>query len=1163
MPQSSCTAARTAAYTALLLTLSVLLSSLLPLGSARAATTGTTVAAEATEDCSTALPLSSFGEAAPAQGTVDFPADGTVCFTVTVEQPGLHRLLKTGSGSENTYASVFDGETEVDCYDPEWGAGWCDLNRRGAYTLRLRNDWPDAARPTVALVPLATDEGCAPVTGTGWDGAPLTGSAKGPTAVQCQPFTARPGERITTHLATTVYGDSTSWITDGTGARICPHFNDDDSEGCVLPGDGPYRVLSQVSYAERGYPAEYTLKIRRLSAPTGCARVPLNAYDSAPTAVSPSTGCKVFTAPAAGRYDVYGVASGVRSALGVYDGEGRTVCTTWSGCSLPTAGDYTVFTDDPTLIIDRSSTAGCVPAELGLHTSGFTAAGEIDCLSLPLPAEARMAVLKAINGPAPRPDVTVVDADGVQRCEGSGLSAGTCRLTGKAPFRALISTDDGDPATGAYTLALHRTDVASGCPVLPAGDFTADSPTARLSTGDGVFSHCLSIPADAHSAQENLQLQAAPGTTSTAQFSVLDATGKQVCSVYSSLSTWTTCAMTPGVAHTVLVTGRDTAADYTLTRRDVTATAKGCAANPAVAVGGPSSGGALGAPGALICRQVTTADAKDTLHLDVRDALGTANVVAYGADGEALCNKNAACAVTGSTSYQVLLTVRTGLKAAPTYRFDALRIATAAGPADECAKVPSVSYGYGPVTGTLDEAHSAVCAALPTAYNDRFDMKISDTTGATATAVPALYDAGLENGCMRFAPSGYECYVSEPYGADDTSSILVLSLPETASQTSYKAEAVCTSVRCGTEKVTVGSVTPVTGATGTEVTLQVTGTALHEDDKVQIHRSGKVVEARTTSVSADRKTLTAVLDLTGVAVDTWNLSVITHNAWEYSKGAFTVTEAPLLNRTPPAVTGTARVGDTLTAGTGAWSVAPASYTYQWKADGKPVAGATGRTYTLPASVLGKKVTVTVTARKAGTADVESTSAAVTVAKGTAPKATTVPKITGGVKVGTKLTAAPGAWSPAATSYAYQWKADGKAVKGATASAYTVPAALFGKKVSVTVTARRTGHTDASLTTAAVKVAAGAAPKATKAPAISGTAKVGRVLKAAHGTWNPAPASYAYQWYANGKAIKGATKTSLTLKAAQKGKKITVKVTARRTGHSNGSAVSKATKTVVR
>ncbi|MGW0792822.1 hypothetical protein ACWD04_32580 [Streptomyces sp. NPDC002911] len=1071
MSHRSCTAARSAAYTALLIALAVILSSVLPVRSAQAYPTGTTADATTATDCS-ALPLSSFGEAAPAEGTVDIPADGTVCFTFTVERPGLHRLLLTGSGSHNTYPSVFDGENPVDCYDPEWGAGWCALTRQGAYTLRLFNNWADPSRPTVAIVPLGTNEGCAPETDTRWDTAPLTGSAAGPTAVQCRPFTAKPGERITNDIRTVVYGQGTSWITDETGARICPHFNEDDSDGCVLPGDGPYRVLSQVSESENGFPAAYTLKIRRLSDPAGCAHVPLNAYNSAPTAGDASTGCKIFTAPAAGRHDVYGVGSGVRTVLGVYDREGKTVCTTWSGCDLPSAGDYTVLTDDSTLIIDRASTAGCVPAELGVYTGAFTAGGEIDCLSLPLPAGARMAALKALNGPEPRPDVTVVDADGVQRCEGSALSGGTCELTGKAPFRALVSTDDTDPPTGAYTLALHRTDVASGCPAIPAGDFSATSPTARLSTGDGVFSHCLSIPADDHRAQENLQLQAAPGTASTAQFSVLDAAGKQVCSIYSSLSTWTTCELAPGVAHTVLFTGRDADADYTLTRRDVTATAKGCTANPASRVGGPSTGGALGAPGALLCRQVTTADAKDTLHLNVRDTLGTANVVAYGADGEALCNKNAACAVSGSTSYQVLVTVRAGLKAAPAYRFDALRVATAAGPADECAKVPNVSYGYGPVTGTLDESHSAVCAVLPTAYNDRFEMKISDTEGAAATTVPALYDASLDNGCMRFLPDGYECYVNEPRSTEVTPSILVLSLPETASRTSYEAEAVCMSIRCGPEKVTVGQVSPLTGVAGTKITVQVSGTALHEDDKVRIHKSGKTVEAATTSVSADRKTLTAVLDLTGLTADNWSISVVTHNAWEYGKGSFTVTEAPLLNRTPPVVSGTAKVGGTLTASTGTWSGPP-------------------------------------------------------------------------------------------TSYAYQWSADGKAVAGATASAYTVPAALLGKKVSVSVTARRTGHASGSSTTAAAKVAAGVAPKATKAPTVSGTSKVGKVLKLARGTWTPAPTSYTYQWYANGKAIAGATKTSLTLKTAQRGTKITVKVTARRTGHSSGSAVSKATKAVAR
>ncbi|MEU0832373.1 hypothetical protein [Streptomyces sp. NPDC005969] len=1164
MPSHPRTAARSAAYTALLLTLSVLLSLLIPATAAQAyagaAAPAATAAASGEEDCSV-LPLSGFGEAAPAEGAVTIPADGTVCLAFTAEAPGLHKVVVSDSAA-NTYAHVYDGDTEIDCYDPEWGAGWCRLPRAGDFTLRLTNNWSEPGKPTVAVVPLGTTKGCAPEIGTAWDTAPVVGSAAGANAIQCQPFAGKPGERITNKVKTTVYGTSLSWITDETGARICPHFNEDDSEGCVLPGDGPYRVLSQVSYAERGFPAEYTLTVRRISDPAGCAHVPLNGYNSAPTPADVH-GCKTFTASAAGRFNAYSVLDGARSVLAVYDRDGRTVCQTWEDCDLPAAGEYTVFTDAPTLIFQGSATTGCEPVELGVYQAEFTAAGEIDCLSLPLPANARLAVLKALSGPAPRPEATLVDADGIQRCVSSHLAAGTCGLTGKAPFRVLVSTDSESKPTGPYTLALHRTDAAADCPAIPAGDFTADGASARVTTGEGVFSRCLSIPADDHSAQENLQLQAASGTTANAQFTVLDTQGKQVCSAYASLSTWTTCELTPGVAHTVLVTGRDTPAEYTLARRDVTATARGCTPNPATKVGGPSTGGAMGAPGELRCRQVTTADAKDTLHIDVRDPLGTANVVVYGADGTALCNKNQACAVTGSTHYQVLVTVRSGLKAADSYRFDALRIAGAEGPAAECEKVASIAYGYGPITGTLDEQHTAVCAALPTAYADRFTMKISDTTGATETAVPALFDPSLDNGCVRAVPGGYECAVSEPYSRVPTPSILVLSLPETASKTSYEAEAVCRFPLCGMEKVTIGRITPATGVAGTKATVTLTGTALHKDDRVVLRIPGREITSTTVAVSPDRRTLTAELDLTGASEGAWSASVITHNSLQYLLGDFTVTAAPLKNSAPPAITGTAKVGERLTASTGTWTPAPASYTYQWNADGKAVSGATASTYTVPATLLGKKLTVTVTAHRTGTPDVQATSAAVTAAQGAAPKATTAPKITGTAKVGAKLTAAPGSWSPSATSYAYQWKADGKAIKGATASTYTVPATLLGKKVTVTVTARRTGHADGSATTASVKIAAGSAPKVTKAPTISGTAKVGRILKAAHGTWTPAPTSYAYQWYANGKAITGATKSSLTLKSAQRGKKITVKVTARRTGHTSGSATSKATKAVAR
>ena len=55
--------------------------------------------------------------------------------------------------------------------------------------------------------------------------------------------------------------------------------------------------------------------------------------------------------------------------------------------------------------------------------------------------------------------------------------------------------------------------------------------------------------------------------------------------------------------------------------------------------------------------------------------------------------------------------------------------------------------------------------------------------------------------------------------------------------------------------------------------------------------------------------------------------------------------------------------------------------------------------------------------------------------------------------------------------------------------------------------------------------------------------------------------FSYQWFASGTAISGATKSSLKLTAAQKGKKVTVKVTGRKLGYNAVTRVAKATKKV--
>ncbi|MGY1498884.1 Tat pathway signal protein [Streptomyces sp. QTS52] len=1070
---------RRAVFPAVFVALLSLFASLLTL-------TGASPAVAADEECAP-LALAPFGDPGDAVGRTTVPAESSTCFTVTIPAAGLYLVSKDRSSPASVVLYGADGG-EVDCYDEQVSqSGRCQVPAAGVYTLKVVNSGSWDAEASFTVVPLGVDTpGCFGSVGTGWDLRPVSRTSVGELEVGCQEFEGRAGERVRLTYGTRYYGESLAWITDGTGAWICPRVtgDDEDTRSCVLPGDGSYRVLSQVTYAERGFPAEYAVNVRSLSDPQGCRTASVRPFGSLTGLDYGTDPCFTFTVDRAGRYLVHAVDDYSADAVRVFDGDGKIVCGESDPCRLPAAGTYTAVLDgqypfayeegepDDLLVLDRASDAGCVAAGTGVYKGELSTVGQYDCLALDVPRGARIAGLTPIAPTGVDVDLAVYDRDGVEQCGATELGDGDCALTGAAPYRALVHTEDvGEDAVGPYTIAFHRTDAANDCQVLPAGSFAADGAKATFGTGDGVFSRCLSIPADAHTGAEVLQLIGTSGGV-PAKFSVLDATGTKVCDRLATNNGWSLCGLTPGVAHTVLVTGRDVAATYTLTRRDVTATASsaGCTRVAAAKVGGPSVAAAYGVPGTLNCHQVTTDASTDVLHLDVRDALGTANIAVLGGDGDVECSfVNRSCAATGSTTHQVLVQTPATLKAAPEYHLDALRIATADGPAPECTRVSSVSYGYGPVTGTLDESHTAVCAVLPTAGYDRFNAEITDTSGATVTAVPALYNSAWRNGCSS-TTSGAQCSAGGTTSGSSPS-LFVLGLPDRASRTAYSARLTCASTLCGPDKVSVTGMSPDTGAAGGRVTLTVTGTALPATATVRLTRSGQTLTATTDSVSADNRTLTATLDLTGAAVGVWNVSVFA-GCCEFQRGTFTVTEPQLTN-------------------------------------------------------------------------------------------TVAPKVTGTVKVGAKVTAAPGSWSVTPSSYGYQWKADGKAIAGATASTYVIPAGQLGRKLSVTVTAVRSGWKSGSATSAAVAVAKGDAPKATKLPVISGTAKVGKTLKTSAGTWSPAATSYAYQWYAGGRAISGATRSSLVLKVAQKGKKITVKVTARRAGHQDGAAVSKATGAVAR
>ncbi|MFD6025084.1 hypothetical protein [Streptomyces griseoluteus] len=172
---------------------------------------------------------------------------------------------------------------------------------------------------------------------------------------------------------------------------------------------------------------------------------------------------------------------------------------------------------------------------------------------------------------------------------------------------------------------------------------------------------------------------------------------------------------------------------------------------------------------------------------------------------------------------------------------------------------------------------------------------------------------------------------------------------------------------------------------------------------------------------------------------------------------------------------------------------------------------------------------------------------------TKPVITKQPTVTGTARTGSKLTCSA-AWDGYHATATWSWLRDGKTVSGAAGTTRTLTPDDYAHKIACEITVSN-GAGTVNSTARAVTVAAGPSLKATKAPSLSGTAKVAYRLTAAHGTWSPTATSYSYTWKRNGKVITGATKSTYLLVKADKGQKVSVTVTAHRYGWTNGSATT--------
>jgi hypothetical protein len=126
-----------------------------------------------------------------------------------------------------------------------------------------------------------------------------------------------------------------------------------------------------------------------------------------------------------------------------------------------------------------------------------------------------------------------------------------------------------------------------------------------------------------------------------------------------------------------------------------------------------------------------------------------------------------------------------------------------------------------------------------------------------------------------------------------------------------------------------------------------------------------------------------------------------------------------------------------------------------------------------------------------------------------------PAVTGTAVINKTLTTSAGAWDGGGAPFSYQWQRCSStgtscaSIPGATTNTYKLTTADGGHVVRSTVRATNVNGVSPPAGSAGTKMVVDV-PAATKAPHISGRARVGKKLSGSHGTWTYSPA-FAYQW----------------------------------------------------
>lgn len=256
------------------------------------------------------------------------------------------------------------------------------------------------------------------------------------------------------------------------------------------------------------------------------------------------------------------------------------------------------------------------------------------------------------------------------------------------------------------------------------------------------------------------------------------------------------------------------------------------------------------------------------------------------------------------------------------------------------------------------------------------------------------------------------------------------------------------------------------------------------------------------------------------------------------------------------VSGTTRVGATLSAKAGSWTK-NTKLSYQWMRNGTPIWGSTKPTYAQTWQDLNTVVTVKVVASRAG---------AETITRASDPRGKTtagiLPKasfaVTGNTsKIGNILKVTQKAGVVGRSSVKYQWYRNGKPVPGAIWSQYGTKAADVRAYIQVRATVSAPGYSGTKSTTSnTVLVAPGSLKKISAK--VTGSVKVGQTLGIQRSS-STTGTHYRYQWFKNGKAIQGATQRTYKVQQNDLGSTLQTRISMSKGGYYNRNAYTQKAK----